>query len=63
MLTNLPIGVYWQIKHINVDKEEQKDPKKFDNLISAIKDPKSVKGYSQVLWEVEIIRIYLNLLS
>ena len=43
--------MYWQIKKIQVSKKEQKNPKKFDNMIKAIKSRKPIKDYSHVLWE------------
>ena len=42
--------MYWQIKRISVEKKD--DPKKFDKIIFAIRQPKSVRGYSTILWDV-----------
>ena len=44
------IAVYWQIKRIAV--EDRDDPDKFDKMIRAIRQRKSVPGYSTVLWDV-----------
>ena len=49
----LPIGVYWQIKWIHIDKKEEDNPKKFDQLVKAIRFPKSVPYYSTLIWEVK----------
>ena len=46
------IAVYWQIKRIAV--EDRDDPDKFDKMIRAIRQRKSVPGYSTVLWDVRI---------
>ena len=42
--------VYWQIKKIHV--EDVKAPDKFDKMINAIRERKSIMGYSTVLWDV-----------
>ena len=45
------IGVYWQIKRIQVSDDAIKDPHKFDNMIRALRSRKAVPKYSSVLWE------------
>ena len=54
------IGVYWQIKRIQVSEDEIEKKNKFDNMIKAIKSRKALSKYSVVLWEVNII-IYKQL--
>ena len=49
------IGVYWQIKRIQVSDDEIEKKDKFDNMIKAIKSRKAFPKYSVVLWEVFII--------
>ena len=49
------IGVYWQIKRIQVSEDEIEKKNKFDNMIKAIKSRKALSKYSVVLWEVNII--------
>ena len=44
-------SVYWQIKRLEVDKDND-SPHKFDSMVKAIKVSESVPGYSQVLWTV-----------
>ena len=51
-LSNLLIGVYWQIKWIHIDQKELTHPHKFDKLIRAIKFRKDIPGYSTTIWEV-----------
>ena len=46
------IGVYWQIKRIQVSQDEIKKEDKFDNMIKAIKSREAMSNYSRVLWEV-----------
>jgi len=46
------IGVYWQIKRIQVSEDAIKDPYKFDKMIRALRSRKAVPKYSSVLWEV-----------
>jgi len=45
------IGVYWQIKRIQVSEDAIKDPYKFDKMIRALRSRKAVPKYSSVLWE------------
>ena len=42
--------VPWQIKRIHVENLE--DPDKFDRLITAIRESRSIPGYSTILWKV-----------
>ena len=46
------IGVYWQIKRIQVSDDEIEKNDKFDNMIRAIKSREALPKYSVVLWEV-----------
>ena len=52
-MRNSLFAVYWQIKRISVDNKN--DPNKFDNMIRAIRQRKSVPGYSTVLWDVRFL--------
>ena len=52
---NYYISVYWQIKRISVEKKD--DPKKFDKMIFAIRQPRSVPGYSRILWDVRHLNV------
>ena len=53
------IGVYWQIKRIQVSDDEIEKNDKFDNMIRAIKSREALPKYSVVLWEVLRIMCYV----
>ena len=44
------LSVPWTLKKIHVENID--DPEKFNKMIDAIRDSKSVPGYSKVLWSV-----------
>ena len=46
----LLLTVHWQVKYISVEREDDKN--KFNKMIFAIRQSRSIPGYSTMLWEV-----------